>query len=244
MLIVLVVLAAAYGAAAGLLIPRPAHRMAVEPEEEWRAVCPGGHPITGPARGWLGPGRCAECGAYGPGALPTSAVTALACAALAAVTGPRPELAVWLTMAPVAVLLAAVDWRARRLPDALTLPLAVLGAGTLGLVGGLTGETGAWGRALLGGLVLAVCYLVLYIANPSGIGLGDVKLALGLGVALGWYGWRTLVTGGAAGVLIGAVYGAGLVIARCGARKAAIPFGPFMIIGAFCGLLLGAAAAP
>ncbi|MEU9121353.1 A24 family peptidase [Streptomyces sp. NPDC048506] len=240
----LIALAAAYGAAAGLLIPRPAHRMAVAPEEDWRSVCPGGHPITGPARGWLGPGRCAECGRYGPGALPTATVTALVCAALAAATGPRPELAVWLAAAPVAVLLAAVDWRARRLPDVLTLPLAVLGAAMLGTVGLLTGETGAWGRALLGGLALAAGYLLLHLVNPSGLGLGDVKLAAGLGVALGWYGWRTLITGGAAGVLIGALYGAGLVIVRREARKTAMPLGPFMIIGAFCGLLLGAAAAP
>lgn len=239
----LMVLAAAYGAAAGLLLPRPAHRMAVEPATEWRADCPGGHAITGPARGWLGPGRCADCGAYGPGALPMAAATALVCAALAAATGPRPELAVWLLMAPVAVLLTAVDWRVRRLPDALTLPLAVLAAGALGLVGRFTGETGAWRRALLGGLLLAACYLLLYVVNPSGIGLGDVKLALGLGVALGWYGWRTLAIGGAAGVLIGALYGAGLMIVRPSARKTAMPLGPFMIIGAFCALLLGAAAA-
>lgn len=239
----LIVLAAAYGAAAGLLIPRPAHRMAVEPEEEWRADCPGGHAITGAARGWLGRGCCPGCGAYGPGTLPTATATALVCAALAAATGPRPELAAWLVMAPVAVLLVLVDWRVRRLPDELTLPLALIVAGVLGLVGRLTGDTGAWRRALLGGLLLAVCYLLLYLANPSGIGLGDVKLAAGLGVALGWYGWRTLVTGGAAGVLIGALYGAGLMLVRRGARKAAMPLGPFMIIGAFCGLLLGAAAA-
>ncbi|MFG2861974.1 prepilin peptidase [Streptomyces sioyaensis] len=238
----LIVLAAAYGAAAGLLIPRPAHRMAVEPEEEWRAACPGGHAITGPARGWLGRGHCRDCGAYGPGGLPTATVTALACAALAAATGPRPELVAWLLMAPLAVLLAAVDRRVRRLPDALTLPLAVVGAGALGLAARFTGETGAWGRALLGGLLLGACYLLLYAVNPRGIGLGDVKLAVGLGVALGWYGWRTLVAGGAAGVLSGALYGAGLLLFRRGARDTAMPLGPFMIFGAFCGLLLGAAA--
>ncbi|WP_268836892.1 prepilin peptidase [Streptomyces sioyaensis] len=238
----LIVLAAAYGAAAGLLIPRPAHRMAVEPEEEWRAACPGGHAITGPARGWLGRGHCRDCGAYGPGGLPTATVTALACAALAAATGPRPELVAWLLMAPLAVLLTVVDRRVRRLPDALTLPLAVVGAGALGLAARFTGETGAWRRALLGGLLLGACYLLLYAVNPRGIGLGDVKLAVGLGVALGWYGWRTLVTGGAAGVLSGALYGAGLLLLRRGARDTAMPLGPFMIFGAFCGLLLGAAA--
>ncbi|MFI2184949.1 prepilin peptidase [Streptomyces sioyaensis] len=238
----LIVLAAAYGAAAGLLIPRPAHRMAVEPEEEWRAACPGGHAITGPARGWLGRGHCRDCGAYGPGVLPTATVTALACAALAAATGPRPELVAWLLMAPLAVLLTVVDRQVRRLPDALTLPLAVVGAGALGLASRLTGETGAWRRALLGGLLLGACYLLLYAVNPRGIGLGDVKLAVGLGIALGWYGWRTLVTGGAAGVLSGALYGAGLLLFRRGARDTAMPLGPFMIFGAFCGLLLGAAA--
>lgn len=238
----LMVLAAAYGAAAGLLLPRPVHRMAVEPEEEWRAVCPGGHAITGPGRGWLGRGHCPECGAYGPGALPTAVATALVCAALAAATGPRPELVAWLVMTPVGVLLAAVDQRVRRLPDVLTLPLAAAGAVLLGLGGWLTGETAAWRRALLGGLLLGAFYLVLYLANPRGIGLGDVKLAVGLGIALGWYGWRTLVTGGAAGVLIGALYGAGLLLVRRGARDTAMPLGPFMIIGAFCGLLLGAAA--
>ena len=89
----------------------------------------------------------------------------------------------------------------------------MVAAALLGLGGWLTGETGAWRRALLGGLVLGAgstsCSIVL---DRRGIGLGDVKLALGLGVALGWYGWRTLVTGGAAGVLIGALYGAGLVL--------------------------------
>ncbi|MFE6742431.1 prepilin peptidase [Streptomyces tubercidicus] len=238
----LMLLAAVYGAAAGLLLPRPVHRMAVGPEEEWRAVCPGGHAITGPGRGWLGRGHCPECGAYGPGALPTAAATALVCAALAAATGPRPELVAWLVMTPGAVLLAAVDRRVRRLPDVLTLPLAAAGAVLLGLGGWLTGETAAWRRALLGGLLLGAFYLVLYLANPRGIGLGDVKLAVGLGIALGWYGWRTLVAGGAAGVLIGALYGAGLLLVRRGARDTAMPLGPFMIIGAFCGLLLGAAA--
>ncbi|MFJ9406092.1 prepilin peptidase [Streptomyces sp. NPDC101393] len=241
--VTLMVLAAAYGAAAGLLIPRPAHRMAVEPEEEWRAACPQGHAITGVARGWLGPGRCPDCGAYGPGVLPTATVTALVCAALAAATGARPELAVWLVMAPVAVLLTAVDWRVRRLPDELTLPLAAVAAGLLGLVGWLTGEGGVWRRALLGGLVLGAFYLLLYVINPAGIGEGDVKLALALGVALGWYGWPAVVTGGVAGVLIGALYGGGLILFGRSGRKSVMPLGPFMIIGAFGGLLLGGAAA-
>ncbi len=245
------VLAAAYGAAAGLLVPRPAYRLAVEPGEAWRAHCPGGHPVAGVWRGWVGPGRCRSCGSYGPRAVPIALVTAVTCALLAAVTGLRPELVAWLAAAPVAVLLAVVDWRVRRLPDVLTLPLA---GGAVLLLGGAaldTGAAGSWGGALLGGLALAGFYYVLYLINPEGMGLGDVKLAIGLGVTLGWYGWAILITGAFAGLLLGALYGCGLLLRRAGrperrndGLKQAMPYGPFMIIGAFLGVLLGAAAAP
>ncbi|MBK3558763.1 prepilin peptidase, partial [Streptomyces sp. MBT56] len=59
----LLALAAVWGAVTGLLIPRAAYRFAVEPDEPWRTACPAGHPLTGPARGWLGPARCAPCAA-------------------------------------------------------------------------------------------------------------------------------------------------------------------------------------
>ncbi|MER6477458.1 prepilin peptidase, partial [Streptomyces filamentosus] len=54
----LIVLAALWGTAAGLLVPRAAYRLAVPPEEPWRELCPAGHVLAGPAGGWLGgPGR-------------------------------------------------------------------------------------------------------------------------------------------------------------------------------------------
>ncbi|MER6600011.1 prepilin peptidase [Streptomyces parvus] len=283
---VLLALAAVWGAATGLLIPRAAYRFAVEPEEPWRTACPAGHPLTGPARGWLGPARCAPCAAqatpaapvpekpapepqasaapevpapepqaapappapvttappaYAPGAL-APLVTVLVCVALAAATGARPELVGWLVLAPVAVLLAVVDRRVHRLPDVLTLPLA--GAAVL-LLGGaalLPGHTGSWTSGLLGGLALGGFYLLLFLINPNGMGFGDVKLALALGVALGWYGWTMLFLGGFAGFLFGAAYGLALVLLRRAGRGTGIPFGPFMAAGALTGVLLGALA--
>ncbi|MFC9862409.1 MULTISPECIES: prepilin peptidase [unclassified Streptomyces] len=288
----LIAVAALWGAATGLLIPRAAYRFSVEPEEPWRDTCPAGHPLTGPARGWLGSTRCTACavavvpvsrpvapgdqdgerdggrdgesgregdggrdaaaeatgspvpgtGRYAPGIL-APVVTALACAALAAGAGLRPELAVWLLLAPVAVLLAVVDRRVHRLPDPLTLPLAAAAALLLGTVSLLPEHAGSWTSALLGGLALGGFYFLLFLINPNGMGFGDVKLALALGVALGWYGWAVLFVGGFAGFLFGAAYGLGLVILRRAGRRTGIPFGPFMIAGALVGLLLGALAA-
>jgi len=146
-------------------------------------------------------------------------------------------------LTPVAVLLTLVDHRVHRLPDVLTLPLAATTAALLGIAAGLPSATGSWPTALLGGLTLGAAYLVLFLVNPSGMGFGDVKLALALGTALGWYGWQILLTGAFAGLVYGSVYGLGMVVARRAGRKSAIPFGPFMIGGAFTGLLLGAFAA-
>ncbi|MFJ4968069.1 prepilin peptidase [Streptomyces sp. NPDC088755] len=179
---------------------------------------------------------------YAPGVL-APLVTVLVCVALAAATGARPELAGWLLLAPVAVLLATVDRRVHRLPDPLTLPLAAAAVLLLGGAALLPGHAGSWASGLLGGLVLGGFYLLLFLINPNGMGFGDVKLALALGVALGWYGWQVLFLGGFAGFLFGAAYGLGLVLLRRAGRRTGIPFGPFMIAGALTGLLLGASAA-
>ncbi|ARF66362.1 prepilin peptidase [Streptomyces violaceoruber] len=170
-------------------------------------------------------------------------VTAVVCVALAAATGARPELAAWLALTPVAVLLAVVDRRVHRLPDPLTLPLTAAAVLLLGGAALLPGAAGSWTSGLLGGLALGGFYFLLFLINPNGMGFGDVKLALALGVALGWYGWAVLFVGGFAGFLFGAAYGLGLVLLRGAGRKTGIPFGPFMITGALAGLLLGALAA-
>ncbi|GFM99093.1 prepilin peptidase [Streptomyces fulvorobeus] len=275
---ILIAVAALWGVATGLLVPRAAYRFSVQPDEDRRDACPAGHPLTGPARGWLGSTRCARCAVavpslpgapgrdgtataqrparapepapahaptaprYAPAALPP-VVTALACTVLAAATGPRPELAVWLLLTPVAVLLAVIDRRVHRLPDRLTLPLAAAAVLLLGAVSLAPGRTGSWTSAVLGGLALGGFYFLLFLVNPDGMGFGDVKLALSLGVVLGWYGWAVLFAGGFAGFLLGAVYGLGLMLLRGAGRRTGIPFGPFMIAGALLGVLFGALAA-
>ncbi|TXS37779.1 prepilin peptidase [Streptomyces sp. OR43] len=293
---ILIGVAALWGAATGLLVPRAAYRFSVEPDDAWRDACPAGHALTGPARGWFGSTRCTTCAevgaavavraaagpghggpgpvdgdepepagdaddAQGPDTAPPSpaapsrsgpryaphivapVVAALACAVLAAATGARPELAVWLLLTPVGVLLATIDRRVHRLPDQLTLPAAAAAAVLLGLAALLPEHGGSWLSALLGGAVLGAFYFLLFLINPSGMGFGDVKLALSLGVALGWYGWAVVFAGGFAGFLFGALYGLGLVVMRRAGRKTGIPFGPFMIAGALLGILFGALAA-
>jgi leader peptidase (prepilin peptidase)/N-methyltransferase len=217
--------AALWGAASGALLPRAAYRLSVEPGDPWRT-----------AKGWLGVRP-------GPRALPLAVLTAAACALLAAATGSRPELAAWLLLTPVCVLLATVDFAVHRLPDVLTYPLAALALLALGAATALPDPGGSWTGAALGALALGGGYLLLLLAYPKGMGFGDVKLALGLGAALGWYGWGVLFIGAFAGVLFNSLYALALVVTRRAGRKTEIPFGPFMILGGYAGVLLGAMAA-
>ncbi|MGX5213352.1 prepilin peptidase [Streptomyces violaceus] len=245
----LIIAAALWGAAAGSFLPRAAYRFSAPAGEPWREECPGGHAF----KGWLGRASCPECAeaaekgvegavaaGYGPRTTPLVIATVLVCAALAAATGTRPELGVWLLLAPVGVLLTAVDFRVRRLPDPLTLPFAGAALALLGLTALVPEHTGEWTTALLGSLALGGGYFVLFLINPAGMGFGDVKLALGTGAVLGWYGWPTVMLGTFAGFLLGALYGGALVVARRASRKTAIAFGPFLITGALLGLLVGA----
>ncbi|WP_455681310.1 prepilin peptidase [Streptomyces nigra] len=165
-------------------------------------------------------------------------VTAGVCGLLAATSGIRPELVVWLLLAPVCVLLAFVDASVHRLPDVLTLPLA---AGTCVLLGGASlfpGAGGSWTSALLGLLVLGGCFFVLFLFS-RGLGFGDVKLALVLGAVLGWYGWPVVLVGVFAGFLFGALWGVGLLFAGRAGRRSRMAFGPFLLAGALAGVLLG-----
>ncbi|GHF31601.1 prepilin peptidase [Streptomyces griseoluteus] len=229
-----VALAALWGALTGALLPRAAYRFTTPQGTPWRTTCEADHPLTG----WLGATPCRRCPRTTTPALPT--VTALVCALLALATGPRPELAAWLTLAPVATLLTAVDLRVHRLPDPLTLPLTPAVLTLLALAAQLPDHTGSYRTALYGALTLAAAYLALHLLNPSGMGFGDVKLAPALGASLGWYGWPTLMLGTCATFTTGALYGLALLLTRRATRKSAIPFGPFLLTGTLLGVLLGA----
>ena len=167
-----------------------------------------------------------------PPALAAGAVTAVLLGGLAARVHPALVLAAACWLAACAVPLACTDLAVQRLPDPLT---GAAYAGTAVFLLAAAAVGGTWSallRALLGGLALAGFYLLLMVISPSGMSLGDVKLAASLGTLLAWFGWRLLLAGGFAGFLLGGVFAGALLVSRRADRKQPIPFGPFMIAGA------------
>lgn len=140
------------------------------------------------------------------------------------------------------VCLAAMDLDVHRLPDRIMWPtMGFLAAGvTLAAVVG--GGFEPWLRSLLAALASGGFYLLLALLSLArgslALGLGDVKLAVVLGGALGWYGWTETVVGLYAGFLVGGLVAVALLVARRVSWRGDFAYGPPMMIGALLGFLL------
>lgn len=150
-------------------------------------------------------------------------------------------LLAYLYLAAVSVALALIDLDTHTLPNAIVLPSFIVGAVLLGTVGILAGDYGALLRAGVGAAALTLAYFLMALAYPGGMGLGDVKLAGVLGLFLGFLGWGPLAVGAFAAFLLGGLFGVALLATKRANRKSGIPFGPWMLAGAWVGIFGGSA---
>jgi leader peptidase (prepilin peptidase)/N-methyltransferase len=143
-----------------------------------------------------------------------------------------------LPLVPVGVALGIIDWRTRLLPTRVIAPTYVVLIALVLVGAAITRDTDDLVRAGWGWLVSGGLFLVLWVVHPRGLGYGDVRLSGVLGIALGYLGWGPLLVGVYAGFLLGGVGGGLLSLARVVERRA-IPFGPFMLVGALLGVVVG-----
>jgi leader peptidase (prepilin peptidase) / N-methyltransferase len=129
----------------------------------------------------------------------------------------------------VLVWLAAIDVRKRILPNRIVLPTtAVVLVAHIALSPGRTPE---W---LLAALGAAVVLLIPAVIRPGALGVGDVKLAMLLGAALG----RDVVGALTLGLFAAGAFALLLVLARGRpALKSEIALGPFLAFGGLVALL-------
>jgi leader peptidase (prepilin peptidase)/N-methyltransferase len=140
--------------------------------------------------------------------------------------------ALGIVLVAVLVAVSATDLAARRIPNKVTGPAALL-AVALGLLLHPAGVP----AQLVGGLAAGGFLLVFAIANRRGLGMGDVKLAGVLGLYLG-----ASVAVALFGGLLAAAAGGLVLMARKGARtarKLTIPLGPYLATGGVIALLWG-----
>ena len=156
---------------------------------------------------------------------------------VASVFGVAWELPAYLYFAGIAVVLGMVDIAEKRLPNAIIYPSLIVMPLLLAGAAALEGEWPALLGAGLGAAALFGVYFVLSLISPAGVGMGDVKLAAVIGLALGYLGWSPILIGSVAGFVIGGLVSVIALLAGKATLQSSIPFGPAMLAGAFLGLL-------
>lgn len=179
-------------------------------------------------------GHCRSCGMRIPARYP---LTELAMAALFAATvlilgtDDVGELALGLSLCALLVTVTLTDFERRVIPNPVLGVGAVVAVALVAVADPSSVPERALAAAGAGGALLLVA-----LAYPRGMGMGDVKLVAVMGLYLGRAVAPALLVGFAAGALVGLA-----MIARRGAaaRKQAVPFGPFLALGGIVGLWWG-----
>jgi leader peptidase (prepilin peptidase) / N-methyltransferase len=157
-------------------------------------------------------------------------------AALTLQIGIEPQLAPALLLTALIVPASVIDINHRIIPNLINYPGAVL----VFLVASIAQPDRIAEFAISG----IVCFLFLgtaWLISPRGMGLGDVKMALMIGLGTGRYAFVALLAGFVASSMLSA-----FLVARGGrkALKSTFPFGPFLAVGTVVALMWGPTISP
>jgi leader peptidase (prepilin peptidase) / N-methyltransferase len=179
-------------------------------------------------------GRCRACSAPIARRYPiVEAVTAALFAAVAVVHAhDTTMLVLGIVLVAFLVPIALIDADHRLIPNKLTLPAAVLG-----IVLGTALDPGGELERLVAGLAAGALLAAPSLLHPKGMGMGDAKLVAVLGLYLG----VAIVPAFFVAFAVGTAVGVGIMLRKglSAGRKTAVPFGPFLALGAVVGLLAG-----
>ncbi len=135
------------------------------------------------------------------------------------------------------VVCAVIDIRHMIIPDVIDLPMIALTPLVVYFHPELDWKSSLVGLLVGGGSLYLIAWIYWLIRREIGLGMGDVKLLAAIG---GWLGYQAIFPVIVYGSILGSLYGIGaIIVSRSVNWKSAIPFGPFLAIGAIIHLLFG-----
>ncbi len=153
------------------------------------------------------------------------------------------DLIALLYLAAISIALALIDLETHTLPNRIVLPSYLVGIFLLGASAIASANFYPFIRGILGAIILWSLYFIMAMAYGGGMGFGDVKTAGALGLFLGFLGWEVLIVGAFSAFLLGGVFALALIVTKRVKLHSGIPFGPWMLMGAWVGIFLGGAIA-
>ena len=245
--VVAVVLGLMFGSFANVPIYRwPQGDTVTQPK---RSACPRcNEPIRAldnvPVLSWaLLRGRCRSCEEPISIRYPLiEAVTGALFGTVAWAWGLDPLLPALLVFTWSLVVATVIDLEHRIIPNRLTLRLPFV---LLPLVIGAAAADGAWADLRRGAVAAVAVPAVMLLMSEAyrllrgraGIGMGDIKLAISLGLVVGYLGALELIVFAYGTILSAVVIAVGLMLAGRAKLASMIPFGPYLAIGAMLPVL-------
>jgi leader peptidase (prepilin peptidase)/N-methyltransferase len=178
-------------------------------------------------------GRCRNCDAPIPVRYPlVELAVGIAFATTAIVLRDDPaQLVLGLVFVAMLAAVTLTDLERKVIPNVILLAGAIAAVGLVAATDPASFPERLTAAAAGGGVLL-----LFALAFPRGMGMGDVKLAAVMGLYLGAGIAPALLIA----VLAGTLVGVGVMLTRgAGARKVAVPFGPFLAVGGVVALLAG-----
>ena len=161
----------------------------------------------------------------------------LASAGMSWAVGMQPILVPHLAMVAVTAILIVTDLDHFRIPNRILYPGTALCLALLVVAVIIERGQGSIVRALAGaGIYFGLLFLVFVAARGEGFGFGDVKLAALIGLFTAFHDYRVLAWALMCTAILGAVP-AVVLLAMGKGRKASIPYGPPLIIGAWVAII-------
>lgn len=145
----------------------------------------------------------------------------------------------FLYLAAITIALALIDLDVHKLPNVIVVPAYGVSGALFTAASILSGNYGPLLASAIAMAGLFAIYLAMALVYPGGMGLGDVKLAGVLGIYLGWAGWGAVAVGSFGAFLLAGIFSIVLLATKRAGRKSGIPFGPWMLAGAWVGIVVG-----
>lgn len=133
----------------------------------------------------------------------------------------------------------SIDLRTRRLPREVTYATIAVGAPLLVIASLVIDEPRRIVTALAGAVIATTVMALLHAVSRGGLGDGDVRLSPLLGLYLGWSNPGLALVGLFFGFIVGSLVGVVMMIGGRAGRRTALPFGPFLAVGALAAIMFG-----
>lgn len=137
-------------------------------------------------------------------------------------------MAAWQLMASVGLLLACIDVAVRRLPTLVVLTTAATVVGVIAVAAAVSRQPWPLGESLAAGVLMAGSYLLLVVIG-GGLGMGNVRLAGLLDLALGTVGWMAVLLGAVLPYLLASPNAAVQLRRARDPDGRQLPFGPHLV---------------